>query len=64
MARYLARACPRCNGYVGITIRELGHNVPVQAVNGRCSQCPYRKAWIVITGKAPGSGKFRKATRS
>jgi hypothetical protein len=24
MARYLARACPRCNGYVGIVIREPG----------------------------------------
>ena len=22
MARYLARPCPRCGGYVGITIRE------------------------------------------
>jgi len=35
-SRYLARACPRCNGY-GITIREPGRNVPVQAVNGRCA---------------------------
>jgi hypothetical protein len=48
MARCLARACPRCNDYVGITIREPGRNVPVQAVNGRCSRCPYRIAWIVI----------------
>ena len=64
MARYLARACPRCNGFVGIVIREPGRNVPVQAVNGRCSQCPYRMGWIVIRGKASGSGKFRKATRS
>jgi hypothetical protein len=50
MARYLARACPRCNGYVGITIREPGRNVPLQAVNGRSSPCPYRIAWIVIRG--------------
>jgi hypothetical protein len=42
MARYLARACPRCNGYVGIIIREPGRNMPLQAVNGRCTDCPYR----------------------
>jgi hypothetical protein len=41
MARYLTRACPRCNGYVGITIREPGRNVPLQAVNGRCTRCSY-----------------------
>jgi hypothetical protein len=46
MARYLARACPRCNGYVGIVIREPGRNVPLQAVNGRCSGCSYRMAWL------------------
>jgi len=51
MARYLVRACPRCNGYVGIVIREPGRNVPVQAVNGRCNQCSYRMAWIVIGRK-------------
>jgi hypothetical protein len=31
MARYLARACRRCNGYVGIVIREPGREVPLQA---------------------------------
>jgi hypothetical protein len=51
MARYLVRTCPRCNGYVGIVIREPGRNVPVQAVNGRCNQCSYRMAWIVIGRK-------------
>ena len=39
MARYLTRPWPRCNGYVGIVIREPGGNVPVQAVNRRCTQC-------------------------
>jgi len=37
MDRYLFRACPRCNGYGGIIIREPGRNVPLQAVNGRCT---------------------------
>jgi len=40
MARYLARSCPGCNRYVGIVIREPGRNVPVQAVNGRCTRHP------------------------
>jgi len=58
MARYLARNCPRCNGYVGITIREPGRNVPVQAVNGRCSRRSYRMAWIVIRGKGTARDRF------
>jgi hypothetical protein len=52
MIRYLARSCPRCNGYVGITTREPGRNIAVQAVNGRCTRCSYQMAWIVIKGKS------------
>ena len=51
MARYLARACPRCNGYVGIVVREPGRNTPLQAVNGRCTRCSYRMASIVHPGQ-------------
>jgi hypothetical protein len=51
MARYLARSCPQWNGYLGIVLREPGHNVPVRAVNGHCLKCDYRLAWIVIKGK-------------
>jgi hypothetical protein len=51
MPRYLAKACPRCDGYVGITIREPGRNVRLQAVNGRCTQCSYRMAWFMIRGR-------------
>jgi hypothetical protein len=50
MAKYLARSCPRCNGYLGIVLREPGRNVPLQAVNGHCLRCDYRMAWIVIRG--------------
>jgi hypothetical protein len=60
MARHLARACPRCNGYVGIVIHEPGRNVPLQAVNGRCTSCSYRMAWIVISGKGLSSDGFPK----
>ena len=26
MAKYLARACPRCNGYLGVVLREPERN--------------------------------------
>jgi C4-type Zn-finger protein len=51
MARYLHRNCPRCNGYVAIVLSGPGRNTPLQAVNGQCSGCSYRLAWIVIRGK-------------
>ena len=51
MARYFARSCPRCNGYLGIELREPGRNTPVQAINGHCLQCGHRLAWILVTGK-------------
>jgi hypothetical protein len=51
MARYLYRSCPRCNGYVGIIVREPGRNTPLQAVSGHCVRCSYRMAWIVIQSK-------------
>ena len=54
MATYLARPCPRCNGYLGIVLREPGRNMPVRAVNGLCLKCGYRLAWIVIRGKRGG----------
>ena len=51
MARYLRRSCPRCNGYLGIVLREPARNMPVQAVNGHCASCGHRISWIVIRGK-------------
>ncbi len=53
MARYFARSCPRCGGYVGITMRESPWKAPVQAVNGRCVGCSYRMAWLVLKGNKP-----------
>jgi hypothetical protein len=50
-AKYLARACPRCNGYLEIALGESGRNVVVRAINGRCVKCGYRLAWILISGK-------------
>jgi len=51
MAKYLQRSCPRCNGNVGIVLREPGRNTQLQAVNGHCLGCGYRMAWIVILSK-------------
>jgi hypothetical protein len=63
MARYLARACPRCNGYVGIVIRKSARNVPLQAGNGHCSGCSYRMAWVVITGRKTDLAVSRPSRR-
>ena len=55
MARYLARACPRCNGYLGIVIREPGRNVPLQAVNGRCTRASFASFTDSIAERLLGS---------
>jgi hypothetical protein len=64
MAKYLYRSCPRCNGYVGIVMRQPERDMPLQAVNGRCVRCRYRFAWIVIRGgRSSGSVKARQRLR-
>src|SRR5882724_1107578 len=35
MAKYFARNCPRCAGYLGIVLRELGRNIRLWVINGR-----------------------------
>jgi hypothetical protein len=62
MDRDLARAS-RCNGYVGIVIREPGRNVRLQAANGRCTRCPYRMSWIVIKGERTERPRSSLASR-
>ena len=34
VARYLARACARCNRYLGVIIREHRRNMLLKAVDG------------------------------
>jgi hypothetical protein len=53
MRTYLARPCPRCNGYLGIVLREPGRNTSLRGINGHCVQCGHRLAWILIRGKKP-----------
>jgi C4-type Zn-finger protein len=50
MAKYFARSCPRCNGYVEIVMREPDRYMVRKAVNGHCVRCAYRLAWILIRG--------------
>ena len=45
LTKYLARSCPKCNGYLGIVVPERKAKMPVQAINGRCLKCGYRLAW-------------------
>jgi hypothetical protein len=48
-AKYLARPCPKCNGYLGIVVPERNAKLPVEAINGRCLD---RLAWILVRGQA------------
>jgi hypothetical protein len=59
MARYFARSCPLCNGYVDVVIREQEHET-LQTVNGQCVRCCYRFAWIVVRG---GGARSRRPFR-
>jgi len=63
MAKYLQRSCPRCNGNVGIVLREPGRNTQLQAVNGRCLGCGYSLAWIVIRGKRDSARGLERERR-
>jgi len=65
MARWFARACPRCNGYVWISIRQPESDLLLQAVNGRCVRCQYRLAWVVIRdGRLPRPVGVRRSRGS
>lgn len=48
--RRFTRRCPHCKGQVGIIMREPANPKPIRALNGRCLECSYRLAWIVIDG--------------
>jgi hypothetical protein len=52
MTKYLARPCPRCNGYLGIVLCEPERNTVVQSIRGHCFRCHHRLAWTLIRGKA------------
>ncbi|HEU4344216.1 MAG TPA: hypothetical protein VFU31_21880 [Candidatus Binatia bacterium] len=47
MAKYLARTCPMCGGFMGIVIAEPGED-NVRSVHGHCAACGYEIAWALI----------------
>src|SRR5262249_26274539 len=63
MAKYLKRACPKCDGYLRIVMPEL-KTKPVQAINGVCFGCGYRLAWILIKNRQSPSPLVSNQKRS
>jgi len=47
MAKYLARSCPKCRGYLGIVIAEAD-NDNVKPISAYCTTCGYEIAWALI----------------
>jgi hypothetical protein len=50
-AKYIARNCPRCDGYLGVALGKQRRNARVQAINGHCAHCGYRLAWLLFRGR-------------
>jgi endogenous inhibitor of DNA gyrase (YacG/DUF329 family) len=50
MAVYLARNCPRCGNYWGVTIGKPDGSGS-QSIHGRCAKCGYEIAWAIISSK-------------
>lgn len=52
MAKYLARACPRCGDYLGIVISEPQRSATELPIRGACMSCGYRLPLLkIIVGK-------------
>jgi hypothetical protein len=58
MARYLARRCPRCDGYLGVVVWGRLPKSTAQSVNGFCAVCSHQMAWKLIHGKRRGGVDF------
>ena len=48
MAVYLARNCPMCLNYFGVTIAKPNGS-GYRPIDGRCATCGYEIAWALIT---------------
>jgi C4-type Zn-finger protein len=57
MAKYLARTCPVCKGYLGVIIQPDEAENSVQAIDAHCLNCGYRIAWKLIRRRA---GRFSR----
>jgi len=60
MAKYLARTCLKCSGYLGVVVSESLEATEIRPMVGRCARCKYTFKWTVVVGKArPTSHKVR-----
>jgi hypothetical protein len=48
MAVYLARNCPMCRNFFGVTIAKPNGS-GYRPIHGRCATCGYEIAWALIT---------------
>jgi hypothetical protein len=53
MAKYLARTCPMCKGYLCVVIQEDQSDSPARAIDAHCLNCGWRLDWKLIRGKFP-----------
>jgi hypothetical protein len=60
MAIYLARACPRCNGYLGVVLREPERKTGLRAILRNSFRCHHRLQWKSINRKALRPPMYRK----
>jgi RNase P subunit RPR2 len=56
MSRKIARICPRCNGYLGVTLGERSRKSMTQSVNGSCLVCSHKLTWTLVHGTRPTKG--------
>jgi hypothetical protein len=60
VARYLARACPRCGDYLGVVIPE-SDDWPNLQVLASCAVCGFELCWeIIMGGKADAPKNFAR----
>ena len=51
MSKDVVRSCPKCKGDLAIVLPDRQRRARISAINGRCVNCGYRLAWILIQGK-------------
>jgi len=54
--KYLARKCPRCRDYFGVTVSHEPTSDGENAISAYCAVCGYTlKGWrLIVTRKRPG----------
>jgi len=50
MARYLYRACPKCEDYLGVVVREPPDPVTEVPIDAHCAVCGFKLSLTIILG--------------